>query len=348
METRHISPDPGDLLVLLGTTKGAFFLRSTNGRQEWDIAGPFCQGESVYAMCLDTRNGRHRLWAAARNEQWATELVSTDDFGRTWNQPKIPLIAYPADCGLAVERIWQLVLGTDADAMYCGVAPSGLFVSRDGGASWTLVRGLHDHPHRAKWARGNGGLCLHTILPHPANDRKLTVASSAGGVYKSDDAGLTWRASNKGVRADFLPEKYPEFGQCVHKVARDSVNPDRLFMQNHGGLYRSDDDGETWVDIAGGVPSDFGFALAVHPRQESTAYVVPMDPMMRVAPNEAVRVYRTSDGHSWEPLGDGLPTSGIYETVLRDGLCTDTLDPVGIYFGTRSGNVYCSGDEGQS
>jgi photosystem II stability/assembly factor-like uncharacterized protein len=233
--------------------------------------------------------------------------------------------------------------------MYCGVEPAALFESNDAGESWSLVQGLFDHPHRPQWQPGGGGLCLHTILVDPSNPKRLHVAISTGGVYRSDDGGKSWQARNKGVSAEFLPDKYPEFGQCVHKVDRHPSRPDRLFLQNHGGLFRSDDAGDTWNAIANGVPSDFGFPMAVHPHNPDTAYIFPLETEMRCSPEGKLRVYRTRDaGNSWEPLAKGFPDEPSYETVLRDGLDTDTLKPAGIYFGTRSGKVYGSHDEGET
>lgn len=192
-------------------------------------------------------------------------------------------------------------------------------------------------------------MCLHTILLDPANAKRILVAVSAAGVYRTDDGGGSWQARNQGLTAEFLPDKYPEFGQCVHKVDRHPSRPERLYLQNHGGLFRSDDGGNSWQDIANGVPSDFGFTMVVHPHDPDTAYIFPLDREMRCGPEAKVRVYRTRNaGASWEPLGKGMPQQGVYETVLRDGMTADALDPAGIYFGTRSGKLYGSRDEGQN
>jgi photosystem II stability/assembly factor-like uncharacterized protein len=197
---------------------------------------------------------------------------------------------------------------------------------------------------------GNGGLCLHTIVLDPSAKATMYVAISAGGVYRTDDSGATWNPRNRGVRVVFTPEKQPEFGQCVHKIVMHPDHPERLFLQNHWGLYRSDNGGENWQDIANGVPSDFGFAMAMHPRKPDWVYILPVESdEFRCTPGGRLRVYRTRNaGDSWEPLMRGLPQKGAYETVLRDGMVTDSLDPLGIYFGTRSGTIYGSIDEGKS
>jgi photosystem II stability/assembly factor-like uncharacterized protein len=230
------------------------------------------------------------------------------------------------------------------------VEPSALFVSRDAGRSWSTVKGLLEHPHRPKWTPGGGGMCLHTILPHPTDRKRMTVAMSTAGVYRTSDGGDTWQARNQGIRAEFMPDKYPEFGQCVHKIVRHPANPSRLYLQNHWGLYRSDDDGDSWQDIAKGVPSDFGFAMVGHPHDPDTVYIVPIESdEYRCTPEGKLRVYRTRNGgKSWEALTRGLPQKNALETVLRDGLASDSLKPAGVYFGTRSGKLYGSHDDGKS
>jgi photosystem II stability/assembly factor-like uncharacterized protein len=197
---------------------------------------------------------------------------------------------------------------------------------------------------------GQGGLCLHTILLHPTDPNRMHVGISAAGVYRTDDGGRTWQARNRGIRVTFMPERFPEFGQCVHKIVHHTARPERLFLQNHWGLYRSDDGADTWHDIAHGLPSDFGFAMATHPHDPDCVYIVPMESdEFRCTPEGRLRVYRTQDaGGSWEPLTRGLPQQGAFETVLRDGMVTDSLDPVGIYFGTRSGKLYGSRDAGKT
>ena len=348
---RHVHVKKGDFLLLVGTTKGAFLLRSNRQRTRWEVGGPYFHGHAVYAMAYDDRGGRHRLWAST-SSYWGTLLRSSDDFGKSWTNPAQAPIRFPADTGVSLKNIWQICLGRphEPDVLYCGVEPAALFESRDGGDTWALVRGLFDHPHRPRWLPGNGGLALHTIVLDPSNSERMYVAISSGGVYRSDDGGHTWAARNQGVRVVFAPVKYPEFGQCVHKIALHPVRPKRLFLQNHWGVYRSNDCGDNWSDIANGLPSDFGFSVACHPRNPDCVYIVPVESdEFRCTCDGRLRVYRTRNaGASWEPLMRGLPQKGAYETVLRDALAIDSFDPAGIYFGTRSGQLFASTDEGKS
>jgi len=348
---RHLRVRDGDVLLLVGTSKGAFLLRSTLDRCRWDVAGPYFHGQSIYALAYDSRAGRHRLWASTQSF-WGTYLRSSDDFGKTWTNPPEANIRFPTDSGASLKNIWQICLDRpDApDLLYCGVEPAALFESRDSGETWSLVRGLFDHPHRPRWVPGNGGLCLHTILPDPEKNGRMCVAISSAGVYGTDDAGCTWRARNRGIRVVYQPEKYPEFGQCVHKMVMHPARPERLFLQNHWGLYRSDDGAESWKDIANGVPSDFGFAMVMHPHNPDCVYILPVESdEFRCTPDGRLRVYRTRNaGASWEPLMRGLPQKRAYETVLRDAMTADSLDPHGLYFGTRSGQLYGSRDEGKT
>ena len=348
---QHVSPKKGDVLVMVGTMKGAFVLRSNAGRKRWDVGGPYSIGSPVYTMGFDNRKGRNRLWWSQQSFRWGSSLISSDNYGKTATEPETYSIKFPEESGLTLKNIWQLQMPAgEPDTMYCGVEPSALFVSRDAGKSWAPVKGLLEHPHRPKWTPGGGGMCLHTIVPHPTDPKRMIIAMSTGGVYRTEDGGNSWRARNHGIRAEFLPEKFPEFGQCVHKVVCHRSKPERLYAQNHWGLYRSDDSGDNWKDIAKGVPSDFGFAMVGHPHDPETAYIVPIESdEYRCTPEGKLRVYRTRNGGgSWEALTRGLPQKNALETVLRDGLAADSLDPAGIYFGTRSGKVYGSNDEGKS
>jgi serine/threonine protein kinase len=348
----HLAVRNGDVLLLIGTNKGAFLMRSSRERTKWDVAGPYFHGQGVYAMAYDGRNGRHRLWVPANNLMWGTFLRSSDDFGRVWTNPLEASIRFPVESGASLKNIWQICPGREEEPekLYCGVEPAAMFESGDEGETWSLVRGLYDHPHRPRWMPSNGGLILHTIVADPSNRNRMYVAISSGGVYRTEDGGKTWQPRNTGVRVVFLPEKYPEFGQCVHKIVLHKSRPERLFLQNHWGLYRSDNRGDSWQDIARGVPSDFGFAMLMHPHDADCVYIVPVESdEFRCTPEGHLRVYRTRNaGGSWEALERGLPQKGAYETVLRDALSCDSLDPAGVYFGTRSGKVYGSRDEGEN
>ncbi len=348
----HISAKDGNVVLQVGTMKGLFLLCSSQTRARWDVGGPYFPGQSIYSLAYDGRNGRHRLWAGTNSMHWGVVLCSSDDFGKSWSNPEVANIKFPAESGASLKQIWQICPGrpNEPDVLYCGVEPAALFQSRDAGQTWTLVQGLYDHPHRPRWEAGGGGLCLHTIILDPVDRQRMFVAISTGGVYRTEDGGQTWQARNVGIRAEFLPDKYPEFGQCVHKVVQASANPQRLFLQYHWGLYRSDDAGDSWKDVANGVPSDFGFAMAVHPHHPDTVYVFPLESdEFRCSPERKLRVYRTRNGGtSWKALTRGLPQKGAFETVLRDAMAVDTLDPAGIYFGTRSGKLYGSSSSGSS
>jgi photosystem II stability/assembly factor-like uncharacterized protein len=330
--------------------KGAFVVRSDRSRRRWDVGGPYFAGTPVYALAFDGRGARRRVWAGTAHEHWGPGLTSSDDFGRTWSNPKDAAIKFPAETDASLKSVWQIRPGRldEPDTLYAGVEPAALFESRDGGRQWSLVRGLWDHPHRPMWQPGGGGLCLHTILLDPSRRKRMLVAISSGGCYRSDDGGASWRTAHKGVRVQFMPDKHPEFGQCVHKVVMHPSRPERLFLQNHWGLYRSDDAGDSWQDIANGVPSDFGFAMTMHPHDPETVYILPIESdEFRVTPEAKLRVYRTRDaGASWEPLTRGLPQKDALECVLRDAMDADGLNPAGIYFGTRSGKLFGSASGG--
>jgi hypothetical protein len=347
----HLTVDAGDVLLAVGTTKGAFLFASDPDRAKWRSAGPYFRGQAVYAIRFDGRGGRRRLLAGTESSHWGAVVRHSDDLGRSWTDPAEGNVRFPADTGAALARVWQLQpAGAEApDTVWAGVEPAALFRSDDAGETFELVRGLWDHPHRPRWTPGGGGLCLHTVVPDPDDPQRLWIAVSAAGVYRTDDGGSSWQVRNRGVRAEFLPDKHPEFGQCVHKVALAAGRGDRLYLQNHWGLYRSDDGADSWVDVANGVPSDFGFPVVAHPTDPDTAWVIPLhSDGFRCTPDGRMRVYRTSDaGASWRPLTAGLPQEGAWLTVLRDAFGGDGLDPAGLYFGTRTGELFASGEEGE-
>lgn len=343
----------GDILLMIGTTKGAFLLWSTTERKRWHVDGPLFPGESVFAMAYDARGGRRRIFASTNTWQHGAVIRSSDDFGRSWTPGDRTRVAFPDDSGLKLKQIWQITPAgrTQPDLMYIGVEPACLFASRDAGETWTAIEGLVRHPHRPAWVPGGGGLCLHTIVLDPADAHRILVGISTGGVYRSDDAGATWQPRNRGLSAEFIPDnKFPEFGQCVHKFIAHPAQRGRLYLQNHWGVYRSDNWGEQWQDIGDALPSDFGFCIAVHPGDSATSYVIPMQSdEFHCAAGGKLRVFRTrNDGTSWEPLTRGLPQRQAYETVVRDAFTTDSLGPYGLYFGTRNGKLFASLDEGES
>ncbi|QSB13638.1 exo-alpha-sialidase [Natronosporangium hydrolyticum] len=339
-------------ILMIGTGKGLFLARSDDDRRSWQVTGPHYAMTAVYAVAIDRRRSVPRLLAGVTSSHFGPTVATSDDLGGSWHEPAQAPVAFPADTGVALERVWQIAPGPASrpERVYIGTQPSALFVSDDGGVSYELVRSLWDHPHRPQWEAGFGGQAIHTVLPRPDDPATVLVAMSTGGVYRSTDGGGSWAPGNTGIRADFLPDPWPEFGQCVHKVARDADDPHRLYAQVHHGVYRSDDDGQSWVSIAAGLPSDFGFPMVAHPRTAGVVWNFPLTAdSHRFPPDAKCRVFRSRDaGGSWEPLTAGLPTEPFYPSVLRDAMSVDDEDPAGVYFGTRSGEVYASRDEGDS
>lgn len=345
-------------LLMVGTRKGLWIGTSDESRTSWDWTGPLFQMEEVYSALIDRRGSTPRLLAGCSSSWFGPQVRRSDDLGATWEETPNGAIRFPDDAQLpdgspaTLARVWQLVPGVEDDVVWAGTEPGAIFRSEDRGESFSLVRGLWDHPHRAEWNEGFGGQAFHTILPHPTDESSVLAALSTGGVYRTADGGESWEPANKGVKAEFLPgeRNYPEFGQCVHKVARDPVDPDRLFLQNHGGVYRSDDGGSSWQDIAPGLPSEFGFAMVTHPREAKTAYTFPIaDAGARWPVDGKARVCRTTDGGAtWEPLGEGSLPDEFYAAVMRDAMCADDHQTAGLYFGSRNGAVWCSPDSGST
>jgi hypothetical protein len=335
------------VLVLLGTKKGAFLVESDPARRDWALRGPFCEAWPINHVIADPASGT--IYAAGGSEWFGPAVWRSDDLGVSWRHSSAGL-AY-GEGAEPIRSVWSLARGDGR--LYAGVEPAGLFQSADGGACWTHVAGLREHPSRPDWQPGGGGLILHAIVPDAGDANRLWVAISTGGVFHTADGGATFEARNRGTRCDFLPEamRYPETGQCVHGLVRAPGSSERLYQQNHCGMYRSDDGGLSWQSIEAGLPSSFGFAAAAHPRDPNTFFLLPLngDSIGRYVPDGKAAVWRTRDGGaSWQDLRDGLPQQNVFFSVLRQAMATDPLGPAGIYFGTSSGALFASADEGES
>ena len=339
-----------DTLLIAGTRKGLVLARGRAG--SWETEPLQLPMQAVYAVGVDTRGaGAPRLFAGATSEHWGPTVLRSDDLGRSWREPERAPVAFPERTGAALGRVWQIQPGPadQPGVVYAGTEPTALFRSEDGGRTFELNEALWDHPHRPEWAPGFGGQALHTIVPYPGDPERMLVAMSTGGVYRTVDGGRSWDPANSGIKATFLPEpdQYPEFGQCVHKVAPDAGDPDRLYLQNHNGVYRSTDWGQSWTEAAKGLPAEFGFSVAADARRPGRAYLFPLtSDEFRFAPDFRRRVYRTDDGgEDWRELSEGLPVEDFYSLVLRDAMCTDDGEPAGAYFGTRTGELYACADD---
>ncbi|MBR9988830.1 MAG: hypothetical protein KFH98_03685 [Gemmatimonadetes bacterium] len=333
--------------LLVGTKRGLFVLDGDGTRAQWRISPPRLTGREVYHAFIDPRDGT--AWAATDHAVWGAHVHRSDDGGDTWETlGSAP--HYDDERGLTA--IWHLAPGpaTQPDTIYAGIEPAGLFVSHDRGESWQPVDALNEHPTNGTWQPAGGGLALGAIQHDPRDAQRIYCSLSAGGVYRSDDGGANWAPCNRGVRAEFLPDRFPRTGQCVHQLLLHPARPDRLYQQNHCGVYRSDDRGDNWIEITDGLPSEFGYALALDPADADVAFVIPeTSSHMRATIAGKLRVYRTADaGATWEPLTNGLPQEHAYVSILREGMCNDAGSPVGVYFGTSSGHLFGSADAGDS
>jgi photosystem II stability/assembly factor-like uncharacterized protein len=336
------------VLVLLGTRKGLFLLEADEARCEWELEGPFLTGWSVFHAVLDTRD--ETIHAATNHEVYGATVHRSSDRGRSWTRSED--LGLPEESGLTLEKTWHVEPGRECEdgRLWLGAAPGVLFRTDDGGESWQPVEGILRHETRDRWYPGAGGMCCHSVQLDPEDPERMYVGISAAGVFRTDDGGESWTPANKGTAADFLPEPWVEVGQCVHKLLLHPGREGRLWQQNHCGVYRSDDRGESWERLEGnGLPSGFGFPLALDHRDPDAAFVVPEEGAEnRVTCDGRLGVYRTRDrGASWDLLTDGLPAPA-WGAVMREGFAADRLDPPGIYLGTQSGSLFVSPDAGDT
>jgi BNR/Asp-box repeat len=346
--------------VLVGTRKGAFILTSDTARTQWSVDGPHFPGWEMYHL-KGSPVDSNRIYAS-QSSGWFGQLIQrSDDGGKTWTAVD-NTFTYDGIPGTHMwydgtphpwefKRVWHLEPSlTERDTVYAGVEDAALFKSVDGGASWTELSGLRGHGSGAHWQPGAGGMCLHTIVLDPTNANRMYVAISAAGAFRTDDGGATWTPINKGLRSAQIPDQDAEVGHCVHRIAMHASNPQRLYMQKHWDVMRSDDAGDLWHEVSGNLPTDFGFPIEVHAHEPETIYVVPItSDAHHFPPDGKLRVYRSrSGGNEWEALTNGLPQQDCYVNVLRDAMAVDQLDACGVYFGTTGGQVYASNDSGDS
>jgi len=335
------------MIVAIGTRKGLWLAEGAGA--DWNLTGPHFPMQEVTALAWVDSAQAPRLLAGVMSPHWGAGIATSDDFGATWTEPSGDAVRFAPEDEASLERVWQIRQDPRRpEVLWAGCEPTSLWRSDDGGSSFSLVRGLWDHPHRPQWAPGFGGAAVHTVVPR--DEGTVVVAMSTGGVYRSEDDGGSWRPTNTGISARFFPDPYPEFGQCVHKVAADGGDSSVLYAQNHHGVYRSHDDGLTWTSIAEGLPSDFGFVMLAHPARGGTAWVVPLvADAERIPPEGRLRVWRTTDGGgTWTPSQTGLPDE-CWTVVLRDAADAVAVDgdgPALVVFGTRDGCVYASTDDG--
>jgi photosystem II stability/assembly factor-like uncharacterized protein len=363
--------------VLAGTRKGAFILTSDAKRKTWKVDGPHFAGWEIYHM-KGSPADPNRIYASQTSAWFGQIIQRSDDGGKIWNTPGSGPEELKGEGGMPkgesnkfvydgipgthqwydgtqhpweFKRVWHLEPSLDdPNHVYAGVEDAALFESKDGGATWKELSGLRKHDTGPNWQPGAGGMCLHTILIDPKNLKRMFIAISAAGAFRTDDGGKTWKPINKGLVSNFMPDPNAEVGHCVHRIAFHPSKPSTLFMQKHWDVMRSDDGGDSWTEVSGNLPTDFGFPIDVHAHDPETIYVVPIkSDSEHYPPDGKLRVYRSrTGGNEWEELTKGLPQKDCYVNVLRDAMSVDSLDPCGIYFGTTGGQVYCSADAGDS
>ena len=369
--------------VLVGTRKGAFILSSDGKREKWDVSEPHFAGWEIYHL-KGSPADPNRLYASQTSGWFGQIIQRSDDGGKTWHQPGSAAEQPPAQGGRPVgvsnmfvydaseqsgkpltthqwydgtqhpwefKRVWHLEPSlTEPDTVYAGIEDAALFRSTDGGQTWKELPGLRGNDTGPRWQPGAGGMCLHTILLDPSDPRRMFIAISAAGAFRTDDGGKSWKPINRGLKSQFLPDPTADVGHCVHRIAQHRSRPNTLFMQKHWDVMRSDDAGDNWREVSGNLPTDFGFVIDVHAHEPETVYVVPIKSDSEHFPLEGkLRVYRSrTGGNEWEPLAKGLPQSDCYVNVLRDAMAVDSLDSCGVYFGTTGGQVYASADAGNN
>jgi len=365
--------------VLVGTRKGAFVLTADGKREKWEVSGPHFSGWEMYHL-KGSPADPNRIYASQTSGWFGQVIQRSNDGGKTWESPGGGLTAEggrpkvsnkfaydtSAETGKPLtthqwydgtqhawefKRVWHLEPSlTDSDTVYAGVEDAAIFRSTDGGSSWHELPGLRGHGTGPKWQPGAGGMCLHTIILDPSNPKRIFIAISAAGAFRTDDGGKTWKPTNQGLHSQYIPDPKAEIGHCVHHMAMNPKRPNVLFMQKHWDIMRSDDAGDSWKEVSGNIPTDFGFVIDIHAHEPDTIYVVPIkSEAEHFVPEGKLRVYRSrSGGNEWEPLTKGLPQKDCYVNVLRDAMAVDSLDKCGIYFGTTGGQVYASADAGDT
>ncbi len=346
--------------VLVGTKKGAFILTADGKRQDWQVDGPFFGGWEIYHL-KGSPIDPNRIYASQSSGWFGQVVHRSDDGGKSWETVGNEFVydgvpgthqwydgtAHPWE----FNRVWHLEPSpVDVDTVYAGVEDAALFRSADGGGTWSELSGLRGHGTGPLWQPGAGGLCLHTIIVDPTNPERIFIAISAAGAFRTDDGGKSWRPINQGLRSEYIPDPEAEIGHCVHHIAMHPSRPEVLFMQKHWDVMRSDNAGDSWHEVSGNLPSDFGFVIDVHAHEPETLYVVPIESdSLHYPPEGKLRVYRSrTGGNEWEALTKGLPQKDTYVNVLRDAMAVDRLDECGVYFGTTGGQVYGSADSGDS